>query len=63
MLRVLTAIRYSFLVLNYFQQRNLKQKFISLLKRFRVNEDLQALDNDQETISRKLSGKCILWLL
>ncbi|XKL59621.1 hypothetical protein PGB90_000637 [Kerria lacca] len=37
------------------RQRNLKQKFISLLKRFRVNEDLQSLDNDQETISRKLS--------
>ncbi|XP_065211637.1 phosphofurin acidic cluster sorting protein 2 isoform X2 [Planococcus citri] len=38
------------------RQRNLKQKFISLLKRFRVNEDLQSLDNDQETISRKLSA-------
>lgn len=37
------------------RQRNLKQKFISLLKRFRVNEELQSLDNDQETISRKLS--------
>lgn len=38
------------------QQRNLKQKFIALLKRFRVNEDLHSLDNDRETISQKLSG-------
>lgn len=29
-------------------QRNLKQKFISLLKRFRVNEDLHGLDPDRE---------------
>ncbi|XP_018904006.1 phosphofurin acidic cluster sorting protein 2 isoform X2 [Bemisia tabaci] len=38
------------------RQRNLKQKFISLLKRFRVNEDLQALEAGRETISHKLSG-------
>ncbi|GLH16283.1 Phosphofurin acidic cluster sorting protein 2 [Gryllus bimaculatus] len=38
------------------QQRNLKQKFIALLKRFRVSEDLQGLDNDQEEIGQKLSG-------
>uniref|UniRef100_A0A1B6C0R2 Phosphofurin acidic cluster sorting protein 2 n=1 Tax=Clastoptera arizonana TaxID=38151 RepID=A0A1B6C0R2_9HEMI len=38
------------------RQRNLKQKFIALLKRFRVSEDLQGLDPDRETISRKLSG-------
>jgi hypothetical protein len=38
------------------QQRNLKQKFIALLKRFRVNEDLHSLENDRETISQKLSG-------
>lgn len=36
------------------QQRNLKQKFISLLKRFRISEDL---DNDPEEIEQKLSGK------
>ncbi|XP_025407381.1 phosphofurin acidic cluster sorting protein 1 isoform X2 [Sipha flava] len=38
------------------RQRNLKQKFIALLKRFRVNEDLHSLENDRETISQKLSG-------
>ncbi|XP_050438324.1 phosphofurin acidic cluster sorting protein 1 isoform X2 [Adelges cooleyi] len=38
------------------RQRNLKQKFIALLKRFRVNEDLQSLENGRETISQKLSG-------
>ncbi|XP_059481521.1 phosphofurin acidic cluster sorting protein 2 isoform X2 [Neocloeon triangulifer] len=35
------------------RQRNLKQKFISLLKRFRISEDL---DNDPEEIEQKLSG-------
>ncbi|XP_033228221.1 phosphofurin acidic cluster sorting protein 2 isoform X2 [Belonocnema kinseyi] len=35
------------------RQRNLKQKFISLLKRFRVSEELE---HDQEEISQKLSG-------
>ncbi|XP_043673284.1 phosphofurin acidic cluster sorting protein 2 isoform X3 [Vespula pensylvanica] len=35
------------------EQRNLKQKFIALLKRFRVSEDL---DHDQEEIGQKLSG-------
>lgn len=41
-----------------FQQRNLKQKFIALLKRFRVSEDLQGLDHDQEelSMSHKLTG-------
>jgi hypothetical protein len=34
----------------------LKQKFIALLKRFRVSEDLQGLDNDQEAIGQQLSG-------
>ncbi|XP_063231551.1 phosphofurin acidic cluster sorting protein 1 isoform X2 [Bacillus rossius redtenbacheri] len=38
------------------RQRNLKQKFIALLKRFRVSEDLQGLDNDQEEIGQKLTG-------
>ncbi|XP_021917147.1 phosphofurin acidic cluster sorting protein 1 isoform X2 [Zootermopsis nevadensis] len=38
------------------RQRNLKQKFIALLKRFRVSEDLQGLDNDQEAIGQQLSG-------
>ena len=33
------------------RQRNLKQKFIALLKRFRVSEDLQGLDHDQEELS------------
>jgi hypothetical protein len=36
----------------------LKQKFIALLKRFRVSEDLQGLDNDQEAIGQQLSGMC-----
>ncbi|XP_066589621.1 phosphofurin acidic cluster sorting protein 2 [Prorops nasuta] len=35
------------------RQRNLKQKFIALLKRFRVSEELE---NDQEEIGQKLSG-------
>lgn len=35
------------------QQRNLKQKFIALLKRFRVSEELE---HDQEEIGQKLSG-------
>ncbi|XP_015440258.1 PREDICTED: phosphofurin acidic cluster sorting protein 2 isoform X2 [Dufourea novaeangliae] len=40
--------------LSLLQQRNLKQKFIALLKRrFRVSEDL---DQDQEEIGQKLSG-------
>ncbi|XP_075222102.1 phosphofurin acidic cluster sorting protein KrT95D isoform X2 [Lycorma delicatula] len=38
------------------RQRNLKQKFIALLKRFRVSEDLHGLASDRETIGRKLSG-------
>jgi hypothetical protein len=38
----------------------LKQKFIALLKRFRVSEDLQGLDNDQEAIGQQLSGECTL---
>ncbi|XP_071439474.1 phosphofurin acidic cluster sorting protein 2 [Hetaerina americana] len=36
------------------RQRNLKQKFIALLKRFRVSEDLG--NDDQEEIDQKLSG-------
>ncbi|XP_015191775.1 PREDICTED: phosphofurin acidic cluster sorting protein 2 isoform X3 [Polistes dominula] len=36
------------------RQRNLKQKFIALLKRFRVSEDL---DHDQEEIGQKLSER------
>ncbi|XP_031785463.1 phosphofurin acidic cluster sorting protein 2 isoform X2 [Nasonia vitripennis] len=35
------------------RQRNLKQKFIALLKRFRVSEELE---HDQEEISQKISG-------
>ncbi|XP_011142665.1 phosphofurin acidic cluster sorting protein 2 isoform X3 [Harpegnathos saltator] len=35
------------------RQRNLKQKFIALLKRFRVSEELE---HDQEEIGQKLSG-------
>uniref|UniRef100_A0A0A9WZK2 Phosphofurin acidic cluster sorting protein 1 n=1 Tax=Lygus hesperus TaxID=30085 RepID=A0A0A9WZK2_LYGHE len=38
------------------RQRNLKQKFISLLKRFRVNEEQLGLDADREAITSKLSG-------
>ncbi|XP_046401591.1 phosphofurin acidic cluster sorting protein 1 [Ischnura elegans] len=36
------------------RQRNLKQRFIALLKRFRVSEDLG--NDDQEEIDQKLSG-------
>jgi hypothetical protein len=39
----------------------LKQKFIALLKRFRVSEDLQGLDNDQEAIGQQLSGMCTIY--
>ncbi|KAG8272915.1 Phosphofurin acidic cluster sorting protein 1 [Homalodisca vitripennis] len=39
------------------RQRNLKQKFISLLKRFRVSEDLQGLEAERGTIGRNISGK------
>uniref|UniRef100_A0ABD2VZS2 Phosphofurin acidic cluster sorting protein 2 n=1 Tax=Trichogramma kaykai TaxID=54128 RepID=A0ABD2VZS2_9HYME len=35
------------------RQRNLKQKFIALLKRFRVSEELE---HDQEEIGQKLTG-------
>lgn len=40
------------------RQRNLKQKFIALLKRFRATEDLQGLDHDQEELamSHKLTA-------
>ncbi|XP_054259637.1 phosphofurin acidic cluster sorting protein 2 [Macrosteles quadrilineatus] len=38
------------------RQRNLKQRFISLLKRFRVNEDLQGLETERGTIGRNISG-------
>ncbi|XP_043480005.1 phosphofurin acidic cluster sorting protein 2 isoform X2 [Leptopilina heterotoma] len=36
------------------RQRNLKQKFISLLKRFRVSEEME---HDQEEMGQKLSGE------
>lgn len=38
------------------QQRNLKQKFISLLKRFRVSEDLQGLETQRGAIARNITG-------
>ena len=40
------------------RQRNLKQKFISLLKKFRLSEDLQGLEHDQEHLpmGHKLAG-------
>uniref|UniRef100_A0A8D8Y9G8 Phosphofurin acidic cluster sorting protein 2 n=3 Tax=Cacopsylla melanoneura TaxID=428564 RepID=A0A8D8Y9G8_9HEMI len=42
---------------NNARQRNLKQKFIALLKRFRVNEELTSLtDTDQDNMGHKLSG-------
>jgi hypothetical protein len=44
----------------FLQQRNLKQKFISLLKRFRISEDL---DNDPEEIEQKLSGGSTLFAI
>ncbi|XP_014259960.1 phosphofurin acidic cluster sorting protein 1-like [Cimex lectularius] len=37
------------------RQRNFKQKFISLLKKFRANEDLHGLGTDREVMSSKLS--------
>lgn len=49
-----THIEFIMIVLlNFYQQRNLKQKFIALLKRFRVSEELE---HDQEEIGQKLSG-------
>lgn len=43
----------------FFQQRNLKQRFIALLKRFKVPEALQAFEQDQELDPRTgiLSGQ------
>ncbi|KAK9497614.1 hypothetical protein O3M35_004307 [Rhynocoris fuscipes] len=38
------------------RQRNIKQKFISLIKRFRVNEDLHGLHTDGAGITSKLEG-------
>ena len=41
------------------QQRNLKQKFIALLKRFKITEDLQGLEHDEAggMDATKLTGK------
>ena len=38
------------------RQRNLKQKFVSLLKKFKVT-DPEELDHEQANLDQKLSGK------
>ena len=38
------------------QQRNLKQRFVALLKRFKVSEDLQTVFAGNQEIEQKLSG-------
>ena len=38
------------------RQRNLKQKFVSLLKKFKVT-DPEELDQEQATLDQKISGK------
>ena len=40
------------------RQRNLKQKFVSLLKKFKVT-DPEELDQEQATLDQKISGKLI----
>ena len=37
------------------RQRNLKQKFVSLLKKFKVT-DPEELDQEQATLDQKISG-------
>ena len=52
-------VSLSFYLNVYVQQRNLKQKFIALLKRFKITEDLHGLENeaDEGCIDHtKLSG-------
>ena len=39
------------------RQRNLKQKFVALLKKFKVT-DPEDLDQDRSSLDRKLSGEC-----
>lgn len=39
------------------RQRNLKQKFVALLKRFKITEDLQGLENEADEDPTKLTGK------
>ena len=41
------------------RQRNLKQKFVSLLKKFKVT-DPEELDHEQANLDQKLSGNCFL---
>ncbi|XP_046447211.1 phosphofurin acidic cluster sorting protein 2-like isoform X9 [Daphnia pulex] len=38
------------------RQRNLKQKFVALLKRFKITEDLQGLENEADEDPTKLTG-------
>ena len=40
------------------RQRNLKQKFVSLLKKFKVT-DPEELDHEQANLDQKLSGKIL----
>ena len=40
------------------RQRNLKQKFVSLLKKFKVT-DPEELDHEQANLDQKLSGKSL----
>lgn len=41
------------------RQRNLKQKFVALLKRFKITEDLQGLENEADEDPTKLTGTLI----
>jgi hypothetical protein len=43
------------------RQRNLKQKFVSLLKKFKVT-DPEELDQEQASLDQKLSGKFLFFL-
>ena len=40
-------------VLYLFQQRNIKQKFIALLRRFRVSEEVLDSEQDQDPIDQE----------
>jgi hypothetical protein len=41
------------------RQRNLKQKFVALLKRFKITDDLQGLENEADEDPTKLTGTLI----
>lgn len=44
------------------RQRNLKQKFVALLKRFKITEDLQGLENEADEDPTKLTGTINIFL-